>query len=215
MIRDEHGIIMQQDSSDPNNMSLLDGGDSAFSTGMMSLWGSEQDTNLLSWFIVPENFSICRHPNDPKWKDPKLTSRDQVVAWAAGVHTDYGKRVIYEYAKSGKVNSDVLSPLVRLYLYGKAGEVAPLYVRVLGLALLSFFPFFLIKNFLLDLAWNTKVKPVHEMNQAICIHHYFRTLPLLLKFHPDLIGNMRDYYCGWRRKPEMFEQFLKFIERYK
>ena len=204
MIRDEHGIILQQDASDPNNMNLLDGGDSAFSTGMMSLWGSEQDTNLLSWFIVPESFAICRHPNDPKWKDPKLTSRDQVVAWAAGIQSPYRTMVMFHYAESGKVNSDILSPLVRLYLYEKSGVKAPFWIRTLGKAMLH-----------ADLFWNAKIKPDHEMNQSICIHHHFGTLPLLLKWHPDLIGNMQDYYCGWRRKPEMFEQFLKFIERYK
>lgn len=80
MRRDKYGIIIQTATEDVN---YEDGGDSAFSTGLMAFSGSPQDAMLMHEFIVKGK--LVRHPYQPKWDDPKETSRDQVLAFFAGL----------------------------------------------------------------------------------------------------------------------------------
>ena len=86
MRRDQYGIIIQTAAEDVN---YEDGGDSAFSTGLMAFSGSAQDAKLMPEFIV--NGKLVRHPYQSfntgthPHNDPRSVSRDQVLAFFAGL----------------------------------------------------------------------------------------------------------------------------------
>jgi len=204
MKRDAHGIIGQTDVYDIN---YFDFGDSAFSTGIMAMTGSMTDVKLMPQFVI--NGKICRHPYDIKWSNTDLTSRDQVVAFFAGLpqlRPFLGYEVVQNaclnYAKSWKVNSDVLLPNIKVYLYKCANVRPPLWLLALALPLQ-----------VLALLWDAFVKPKHEMNQSICVNSVYGTgwLRALKIMHPDLNGNIAEYYNGWRDKTAIGNRLMAYI----
>jgi hypothetical protein len=193
MQRDRHGIIIQS-NEDPN---YEDGGDSAFSTGLMAFSGSLEDVLLMPQFII-EN-KLVRHPYQPAWNRPNLTSRDQVVAFFAGLHSVYihnlslvqqqsVRSACIAYAKCGWVNKDILLPDVRLYLYKCAGINPPAITAIFGILFAA-----------LSLIWDCFIKPNHEMNQTVCRNIVFgkKWIQTLVRWHPDLNKNLVNYFCGF------------------
>lgn len=203
MKRDEYNIIIQ---TQPGLPYYSDGGDSAFTTGMYAFAGSELDMRLMPHFIL--DGKLVRHPYSPgKWSDPKETSRDQVLAFYAGLPNYIAKcgrsdRLVKSclfYAKSWFVNKDLLTPNNKYHLYKCAGVKAPLWLTILA------YP-----NQFLHLLWSVYWKPKHEKNQAIVMNYSFgkKWLKALYKLHPDLITNIRKYFGGWRAKEEIGEALV-------
>ena len=197
MKRDKFGIIIQEGPG------YEDAGDSAFSTGMMAFANSKEDAFLLTQFIDSDG-NVVRHPFDSKWSDHKLTSRDQIIAFFAGmlsphirnpgISYDILKSSCLKYAKGWKVNSDVLSFNHKLYLYKLSGQKAPLWLYPMGYL-----------NQALNLLWDCFIKPSHEMNQSVCMNAVYGDgwLRTLNSWHPGLKKNIFDYYGGWRNKNDM------------
>lgn len=215
-MRDRYGIIIQ---TEPNRPTYADGGDSAFSTGIMSMCTSIEDTLLMPKFIVGNK--LVRHPHQAQHSTSDKTSRDQVIAFFSGLpyllsYTSIYEKTFYRraldtqracltYAKGYFVNKDILLPHVKMYLYKCAGKRPPLPLALLG------YPFLLLM-----IIFDAFIKPTHEMNQSVCITYTMgrRWLKLLYKLHPDLIGNLEQYYVKeWRDKEFMFKEFKQLIER--
>jgi hypothetical protein len=192
--RDSHGIICQHSVLDPNYM---DGGDSLRATGIMALCGSQDDKRLLPLFDEALGY-LCRHPWQEEWKSVAKTSRDQVVcAVASGL-----PRSVKQYLEDGVVNKDFLDFGVRLYMYKTIGQKAPAWLRFLGTI-----------NLFLSLVWNTKIKPSSEMNQFACICIVMGPwwCDKLMTWHPDIFGNINEYWGatgGWRNQPEIGRALL-------
>lgn len=190
IIRDGSSIIVQHEIKNP---SVYDCGDSLSRTGIMALCGSRLDQKLLSKFAI-NNSLLMRHPDDQKWNNPSLTSRDQVICAVASKNL---KGSSLYYAKNGWVNKDYLDPGVRYYLYECAGvQTKPLWITILG-------PMFLF----MALIWNTKIKPNEEMNQFVCICIVMGPwwLKKLVNWHPNLLINLLAYWSDWRDQEEIFD----------
>jgi len=207
--RDEIGIIGQHNASYPE---YFDTGDSSSRAGLMAMAGSDVDKALL-WQFLTKDKELVRHPTDPKWSDPLLTSRDQLINWAGGAATlpmKYDNLVIFaalkKYAESSFINKDVLLPETRLFLYKCAGLEAPIWIRALG------YPLFFLK-----LVYNTKINPGIEQNQIIsmCAVYGKWWMRKIKAWHPDLEHNLVDYWGGeeWRNQIEISTAISNFIQR--
>lgn len=195
--RDENSIIVQQPE--------MDGGDSAFTTGIMAFSGSVIDMFVSRKFLI--NNQLVRHPyqttntGTAPHNDPKSVSRDQLVAFFS---CDLFPREAEQYAQSWFINSDFLSPMYRLYLYKLAEKRAPLYLYPLAYL-----------NLILHLIWAATIMPKDdELNQtALTCAVYGRSwLKLLLILRPDTYKNITEYFSGWRNKPEIGKLFVKKLK---
>jgi hypothetical protein len=187
--RDQHGIIVQHPD--------MDGGDSLSRTSIMAISGSEQDRKLLLLFA--RGSLLCRHPYQTQsgFNDPTSVSRDQVVCAAMT-----GELLVQalHYADIGRVNKDWLDFGVRYAFYKRNGFTPPLTVRLLG-------PL----NLFLSLLWNCFIRPDEEQNQfaCICIGMGPWWCQQLCCWHPDIVGNIFDYFEGWRDQPEIASKFVE------
>lgn len=208
MRRDSFGIIGQT-SEDPT---YLDMGDAAFSTGIMAFSGSPQDIKLLPLFIV--GGKLVRHPYDPKWNDPSLTSRDQVKAFFAGLSVlscvpfhpicQPLRDACLFYAKSWRVNKDILMPADKFYLYKCAKARPPLWLYPLAYI-----------NQAMNVFFDCLINPDNEQNQAVCTNIVYgnRWIRSHNELHPDLIGNINGYFNHWRDKKEISLAFVNKINQ--
>lgn len=207
--RDEIGIIVQHNSA---YLTYRDAGDSASRTGLMAMAGSEVDKQLL-WQFLTKDKELIRHPIDPKWSDPLLTSRDQLVNWAGGAATlpkKWDNIVIFaalkKYSESNFINKDVLLPETRLFLYKCAGLQAPFWIKMLGYSL-----------FFIKLVYNTKINPGIEQNQMISMCSVYGKwwMRKLKAWHPDLERNLVEYWGGdeWRNQIEINVAISNYIQR--
>lgn len=212
--RDSNGIICQVQED-----GTLDGGDSACRTGIMAMCGSEQDIDNLRKFVKPKSWNdeskylICRNPggfsnSEQDETDPANTSRDQAVAFFGlkSTRTTYYAAAAVDYSEGWFINKDFLDPSIRLYLRTTYYpiETSPLWMRVFGYAFLF-----------AALIFNTKIKPHEEMNQFVCVCNRFGPwwLKKLRDWHPDLYGNIREYWGGWRQQEEIGEALISHIEK--
>jgi hypothetical protein len=210
MKRDEYGIIIQPDGAkilvDGVEVVIDDGGDSSFSTGLNSWAGSEKDFQLMPLFIV--DGKLVRHPyqshstGTASHNDPSATSADQVKGFFSGLHGRANevthakvKEACLNYAKGWRVNKDVLTPANKVYLYKCADTKPPLWLSILA------YPIFKGELFV-----NTKINPSHEQTQfpAMCCIMGKKYIVSLVKNHPNLFENMENYFCGWRKRCEIF-----------
>lgn len=205
MRRDKHGIIIQTDEANP---AYEDGGDSAFSTGLMAFCGSIEDIKLMPSFIT-KDFKLVRHPHQDAntgthpHNDPRATSRDQVIAFFAGLKHSKDvavTRACIKYAKGWRVNRDILGPAHKYYLY-KLADVQPS----------TTLEFFAELHQGCSILWDCYVKPHSEKNQSVVMNSVFGTrwLTFLANKHPNIFTNIRKYFSGWRAKAEIGEA-LKF-----
>ncbi len=182
MRRDEYGIIGQTDINDPG---YFDCGNSAFSTGLMAFCGSLQDIQLMPLFIT-EDHQLVRHPfqsantGTHPHNDPRSVSRDQVIAFFAGLKwcvNENVRKACLKYAKGWRVNRDILGPAHKYYLYRCAG-VEP------SIVLTAFA--YLHQG--CSILWDCYVKPNSEKNQSIVMNTIFgkRWIKFLYYNHPDL-----------------------------
>lgn len=228
MKRDEYGIIIQVEGYQvkkgetviqngityTEGQSVDDGGDSAFSTGLMAFTGSEQDIALMPKFI--KNGKVVRHPYQTintgraPHNDPAATSRDQVLAFFSGLRLQKRNEqnaVVFdaclEYAKSWRINTDICSPSNKLYLYKLAQKAPPFWLVPLGLL-----------NHNIDFSVSMNFNPDHEMTQSTAINTIMGKdwLDALYRSHPDLFENLREYFSGWRKRAEIGERMINVVK---
>ena len=204
--RDSYGIICQHHIYFPENP--IDGGDSASRTGIMALCRSIQDRNLLSSFITDDK-KLIRHPNQPRWNDPKNTSRDQLIPFLAGCWSANAIFYSKELSKSYGfwINKDFLDPAVQLHIQFCAGNWNTKW-KLIG------FPWLRASIF-----WATKIKPSNELNQILCMCIMADVerpsyLKLLCESHPDWRKNVTEYWSGWRDQKEIGEAFIECVEQH-
>jgi len=191
--RDKYSIISQ-----PNQDGTVDNGDSAFSTGLMAGSGSALDASLMPLFV--KTGWLVRHPystdntGTAPHNDPKATSRDQVVTFFFGAKIANNAQVnaaCMRYARGWRINSDVLAPHYKLYLYKCAGEKPPLWLLILGTMFQT-----------LSLLFDVYVKPDTEKNQSVAMNIVFGKpyITFLYKYHPNVFKNVNEYFCHWRQR---------------
>jgi hypothetical protein len=183
--------------------------------------GSLYDTSLMKLFIK-EN-KLMRHPfqstntGTAPHNDPKSVSRDQVLAFFYGLNSDYFKtmtcnqeyeycmlnKACSDYANSWFINSDINMPHNRLYLYKLAKKDTPLYIKLLGYPMMF-----------LHLIWACFIKPKAEMCQTLIMCQIFGQwwIDKLDKWHPNLSGNIIEYFYGWRNRKEIADKLLANIK---
>lgn len=199
MRRDKFGIIIQTDEDNPD---YEDAGDSAFSTGLMAFCGSLQDIQLMASFVTLES-SIVRHPwqnfntGTHPHNDPRSVSRDQVIAFFAGLRFNGDESVKYacvKYAQGWRVNRDILGPAHKYYLYKLAGVKC-------GPVLTAFA--YLHQG--CSILWDCFIKPHSEKNQSIVMNFTFGKgwIKFLKNNHPNIYKNVDEYFNGWRDKQEI------------
>jgi len=199
MRRDKYGIIIQTDKDKPD---YADAGDSAFSTGLMAFCGSLEDIQLMPLFIT-EDYQLVRHPfqsantGTHPHNDPRSVSRDQVIAFFAGLKwcvDENVKKACLKYAKGWRVNRDILGPAHKYYLYKLAG-VEPS----------TTLEFFAELHQMCSIVWDCYIRPSTEKNQSIVMNSVFGLtwITLLCRYHPNIFINVSDYFGGWRDKKEI------------
>lgn len=189
--------------------------DSAFLTGMLGLFGSEEKPwKYLELGHGPYGPRLVRHPvgdhNDQRVTKSENTSRDQLVAWASVKTKDEGiLRARRYYARKWFINKDFLGLHVTAYL-ALQGKAYFLFTVLLPFALIWMFFDLLIFHAIVPRF--QKVEDQHEINQALCLYSAFGLAKLLLWLHPTPDENMKDYYCTWRNQCEIYEMYLKWKE---
>lgn len=206
--RDQYGIICQHAERGTDDPSYMDGGDSASRTGIMALCGSEIDQSVLELFFKGDFCLPVRHPYQKQFQDFSLISRDQLMCLAAGCFDDY--KVSFARTKLQRfltvwtppfLNKDIIMPqhLYHLHCCAYVDRFKDIKTILLG---------WLSAIFLLaDILWNTKINPVSEQNQLICmlIVRGPWWVRLYLKYHPDPQGVLMAYWDSWRDQPEIGE----------
>jgi hypothetical protein len=197
--RDSLGFPGQHDLNDPT---YLDFGDSDFKAAMFSIGGSTWDKDLIEAFVVKDQ--LVRHPNDPKWKDPKLTSRDQLIAYISALY--FCKKFELAAILAGQyywhINKDIFAPDLQWHKQVCAGNPKTFW-RFIGRPWL-----------LISIVWSTKIKPDHELNQILCqcMVAGKEFVTMLCVLHPDWKKNLRDYWGNWRDNAEVGEALIKKIQ---
>jgi hypothetical protein len=203
--RDEYFIICQSNANYPDQM---DGGDSSRSTGLMAMAGHPLDRASLDEFII--DGKLVRHPYQQQWNKPELTSRDQVLTFAAGVSDFEGdaRDAMLDYAKGWFVNKDILLPHNKLALYKCSSYGNPgLFITVFGYMFMF-----------LHLLHACFIAPKEEQNQTIAMLSRFPTMMRwYLKWHGGVEQNVTDYFSGypWRDQPEIAASINKYLQRFK
>ena len=198
--RDQFGFIVQHDFENPTS-DYLDGGDTCSREGIMARTGSTEGMARLPKFVIGKE--VVRHPFQPKFSDPKETSRDAIVCYfVARSKNEQVADAAFHYADSWFVNKDFLDPAVKLYLYGACPIDPPLWLRLVGRAYLAG-----------ALIWNCYIKPDHEQNQfaCICLGMGKPWISFLYRHHPDLNANIRGYWRGWRDQDEIGFKLMETI----
>jgi hypothetical protein len=194
--RDEFGIICQHEVDNP--FGVLDGGDSDNRTGIMALCGSPLDIRLVPVFLSAKG--LVRHPFQEKWNKAELTSRDQLIPFAAGLTSskEYKfKAIELQKRYSGLfINKDLIAPDVSGHLKRCAGINSSIVENI-----------FLIFAIL----WSCFISPKEEQNQIICMvivaGGFYKKL--YKKIHPDILGSLKEYWNGWRDQPEISESLFR------
>ena len=180
--------------------------DSAFMTGMLALFGSEEDKSQLDSYIFAGE--LLRHlyiNNEPKKYD---TSRDQLIAWSAKKTLNTKVNDLrYKYARKFFINSDYLLPHIKLFLYRQSGHEAPIYLVPFAYA-------FLVLHLLTAIvpSYFQSVRNQHEINQNLCLFSSYGKfwIRLFLWLHKSPDENMRDYWETRRDMGEVYEMYTKW-----
>lgn len=201
LIRDRFGIIIQHNFKQPEDQSQYDGGDSISRTGIMALCGSHKDAVTMETDYWTPSGEFVRHPydKDPRWRNYKESSRDQLVCAVAGMNKYQAKKVL-ERHKWMRINKDFLAPDVMLHMHICAEEKSWFW-SLIG------YPWLM-----LSVLWSCYVTPKHELNQIICqcikAGKFF--LQFLCDHHPDWKENLEAYWGVesynhgyWRNQPEI------------
>lgn len=192
------GILGQGDLNDP---SYFDCGDSDFKTSISTLGGNEQDKTLIPVFVI--NGKLVRHPTDPKWSNPDLTSRDQLIAYVTGCWASGNAAIVKTLRETYKlnINKDILvMPDVQNHMRLCAGLPG----FWLGYAWLN-----------ISILYAANYDKEHELNQllAMCIVAGPKYVKKLNKEFPTWRENLTEYWSGWRDNKEIGEALIARAEQ--
>lgn len=219
--RDAEGIINQEQGD-----GSLDGGDSAHKTGVAAFCNSKPDQSLLTVFEA--DGIMVRHPTQHPWNNWRNCSRDQLLAYCAGCwragRSDICQRLFIAHAtrippftcqnterdEPGTTKDpaigDPMGPHDIMSLKICAGDPA---------AFLS-----LVDQFALQVIIELSDPDVEvEKNQILLQSIICGRLNLYVQVHPNYRENIRHYWSGWRKEPQIAEALVwvveKELERYK
>lgn len=215
LARDDQQIIRQV-QDDPNNP--LDGGDSANREGHAAFCNSALDMGLLPLF--EQDGIMVRHPTQAPWNNWKNCTRDQLLAYVAGCwrakRFDINARLLEKHltrlppltcqdteadwpgtTKTPPIG-DPLGPHDVMMLRIVAGDPSA-YLDPVG-------------QLALQLAIETSNPDVTvEKNQLILQSMVCGRLNLYVQIQPDYAANIRDYWSGWRKQPQIGEEMIWVI----
>ena len=215
-----HAII--QHPEDKNS-----GGDSSRTTGLMALFDSKFDQEIVSRFEVPPmSGMLCRHPM--LWSRTDDFTRDQAICLLAGIwksgNYKLARRVFWSHAKRGFFCQNYMEQFANEKTGIRANKgffgrdpLSPSHVGYLIICarLWFLYPFLLVAFpwFLIDLWYFTKAAPRQEQNQIICMAYVYSCLNLWAKWHPNWDGAIYKYFCGWRDSYEVYLMINEGIKR--
>ena len=193
------------------------GGDSSRSTGLMALFGSQYDQEIVGRFEVPPmSGMLCRHP--ALWPRTDDFSRDQLICLMAGnwkaKNYELVRRVFWKHARRGFFCQNYMEqfPNAKTKIRENKGffgrdPLSPSHVGFLILCgrIWFLYPFLLIAFpwFLIDLWYFTKVAPRQEQNQIVCMAKVYGCLKLWASWHPNWENSFLDYFGGWRDQVQL------------
>lgn len=107
-----------------------DGGDSSQKTGIAAFSNSHLDKDQMPRFMPQGAKMLCRNPDQQEWRDPKKTSRDQLIQYAAGcwragqtgIVGTLLEGIVQVGPNYGLVNHDLLLPHNMMFLRACAGQ---------------------------------------------------------------------------------------------
>ena len=222
IVRDNQGFIVQHPITESS------GGDTARSTGMMALFGSRLDMDLLLKLEKPPGSGLLsRHP---KFYSNDCFTRDQMlpVVGALGLskHPEKKalvKRVFYSHLKRGFFSQNYMKQFaekdgtrVNKGFFGRD----PLSPSHIGHLILSakiywayiFLPFCYLW-ILLDIFYHAKVNPRAEPNQLIAMLMTYDLMWLWVLLHPNWKRSLELYWCNWRDQKEIYDYIVKGITK--
>lgn len=204
VVRDNNNIIVQHYQNDPlYGENGGDGGDSSRSTGIMALFGSRIDQEVIDYHCTDKGF--VRHPKQAPWNDTSNFSRDQLLCLIAGLYKakKYKKirREFYrQYWKGICPNGDLLGPEFYWHVI-LSGKIYFFY---------WLFPIGYLFQFL-HIIWATQIDPDKEQNQTICMTTVSGLLWLWVFMHPYWKTSIRNYWSKWRDQDEIAKHIIKGI----
>jgi len=199
--RDEWGFIGQHNADYPD---YFDMGDTSRSTGLMAMFGSQHDMQLLPLLVVPDvngTLRLVRHPFDSQWSRTDLMSRDQVLCIAGAMCDSNAVRgALYNYAKQGWINKDILLPHHRYVLYKAAGFGIPWWIKMLGIPMLH-----------LHVSYQEIVGG--EPNQTLAMLNVHGDKKMYSNFRKHCLNDMYVYWSGhpWRDQYEIYGKFTEYV----
>jgi len=210
VIRDDLGIILQH-PIDANS-----GGDSSRTTGLMSLFGSTIDQQIVHLFEVPNKSGLLtRHPSH---YSNNCFTRDQAICLLAGIwksgNYQLARRVFWSHAKRGFFCQNYMEQFANAKTRVRENKgffgrdpLSPSHIGYLIICarLWFLYPFLLIAFpwFLIDLWYFTRIAPRQEQNQIVCMAKVYGCLKLWAKWHPNWEGSFLSYFGGWRDQIEI------------
>ena len=215
LARDDKGIINQVEDG-----GKLDGGDSAHRTGFAAFLNSKKDADLLP--IFESNGVMVRHPTQVPWNNWKNCTRDQLIGYAAGCwragRLDINQRLLaahlarfppytcqnterdYPGTTKNPPIGDPLGPHDMMYLRVSSGENAAYQDRAGQLALEAAIIYAATQDIQVD------------QNNLILHAILCGRLNFLVKMMPRYEESVRYYWSGWRKQPQIAEEFIWVIK---
>ena len=193
--RDSLGIIGQQQPD-----GSIDFGDGCFKTCMANIAGLEHCSVR---HFQRDDGKIVRHPTDPKWSNPDLTSRDQLIPWLAACHFVGCKYLVWctlkpNYYFSYRINKDLLiDPSIRWFMRRCSGDNSYSWIGD--------------KFLRLNIWWASKTD--HEIHQLLVMAWVLGYLDYFCAKVPDWENRLCDYWDGWRGQPEISNALILKIKK--
>lgn len=218
--RDLEGFVLQH-PIDKNS-----GGDTSRTTGMLAMFGSRIDRELLLKHEKPKGSGLlCRHPKF--YSDDDFT-RDQMLPIIGALyqcqHPDHkalAKRIFWSRFKCGFLAQNYMNQFpekdgVRKNkgLFGR-DPLSPSHIGMLILAGEQYWLFWLLPFCyvwaMIDIFYHAKVVPRNEPNQLIAVCMTYDLLWLWVAAHPNWKKSIEIYWCGWRDQKEIYEYIVSGV----
>lgn len=212
--RDEAGIICQVEKQKDESI-RLDGGDSAHRMGTAAFCNSAEDAGLLSRF--ESGGVMVRHPTQVPWNNSKNCTRDQLIGYMAGCwrasRREINARLLAAHAtrippytcqnieemEVGTTKNppigDPLGPDDVMFMRICAGEDAAFMDPAGQLTL----------HVAIEVAGQGVDRDINNLmlRSIVC-----GRLNLFVKIHPKYEDNLRFYWSGWRKQPQIAEELI-------
>lgn len=178
--------------------------------GAGDLQDSARLAGLLTTFEWPRNIDLTRyvltsvspnkytrHPLEIKYD----FSRDQTICLVAGLY--FQKRINF-VSKKFVDGRDFFSPSQSGHIRACQGYKYKWYQSLW---------------LWLDVFWSAYIQPTYEPNQLLCMlivaekSQSTNHLKVWLKINKKWEQAIKDYWCGWRKEPELAEHMIAFLKK--